>query len=125
MLKSETFFNSSPAIRHTIEYSRIVTACGDQHENMPDRILKSQTPPRIKDHADRVKHAACREKPDAQTRESRHDRLVNNRATPAKKQIEGNGDTIKATRQQQLKNDADNCGQPDADGKRYELPRRP
>src|SRR5712671_809593 len=86
---------------------------------MPDHILESQTPPRMKDHAHGVKRAPYREKPDAQTRESCHDRLVNNRATPTKKQVENNGQTIKATRQQQLKNDADNRCQPDTDEKAH------
>src|SRR5258707_13498416 len=71
----------------------------------------------MKDHANEVKRAAYREKPNAQTRESCHDRLENNRATPTKKQVENNGQTIKATRQQQPKNDADNRGQPDTDEK--------
>jgi len=49
--------SSSPPILHTKEHSRIVTACGDQYENIPDHILKSQTPPHIKDHAHGVKRA--------------------------------------------------------------------
>src|SRR5882672_254522 len=85
------FFRSSPPIRHA--------KCGSQYKGVPDRILKSQTPPRIKDDAYGVERSACREKPNAQTRESGHDRLVNNRATPTKKQVENDGQTIKATRQ--------------------------
>jgi hypothetical protein len=81
--------------------------------------LKSQTPPRIKDNADGVKRAACHKKPNAQTRESRHDRLIDNSATPTKKQVENNGQTIKATRQQQLNSDAGNCCQPDTDEKAH------
>jgi hypothetical protein len=99
--------------------SRIVTACGSQYKGMPDHILKSQIPPRIKDHAHGVKCSACREKPNAQTRQSCHDRPVNKRATPTKKQVENDGQTIKTTRQQQLKNDADNRRQPDADEKAH------
>src|SRR5258707_6046672 len=73
----------------------------------------------MKDHANEVKRAAYGERQNAQTRESCHDRLVNNRATPTKKQVENNGQTIKATRPQQLKNDADNRGQPDTDEKAH------
>src|SRR5258706_14760684 len=86
---------------------------------MPEHILKTHIPPRKKDPAQGVKRSACPEKPNAQTRESCHDRLVNKRATPTKKQVENDGQTIKATRQQQLKNDADNRCQPDAGEKAH------
>ena len=39
-----------------------MTACSDQYEGMPDHILKSQTPPHMKDHPHGVKRAAYREK---------------------------------------------------------------
>jgi hypothetical protein len=41
------FFRSSPPIRHAKKHSRKVTACGSQYKGVPDRILKSQTPPHL------------------------------------------------------------------------------
>src|SRR5450756_914063 len=48
-------------------------------------------------------------------RDSCYDRLVSDCATPAKNEVENNGQTIKPTRQQQLKSNADNRRQPDTD----------
>jgi hypothetical protein len=40
-----------------------VAAGGDQHEQMPNRILKSQALPAMKNNAYRIKRASCRKKP--------------------------------------------------------------
>src|SRR5208282_3662591 len=113
--KKVTHRCSSPRRRYTVENGRIVAACGDQYEAMPDRVLKPQVLPHVKDDAYRVKDAACREKPKAQARESRCNRLVKDHTTPTQEQVEKNGQAIEATRQQQLESNADNRYQPDTD----------
>src|ERR1017187_565972 len=82
---------------------------------MPDCVLKPQVLPHMEDDAGRVKDAACREKPKAQARESRCNRLVKDRTTPTEEQVENNGQAIEAPGQQQLESNADNRHQPDTD----------
>ena len=92
-----------------------MAACGDQYEAMPDRFLKPQGLPHMKDDACRVNDATCREKPKAQARESHCNRRVKDRTTPTEEQVENNGQAIEATGQQQLEGNADNRHQPDTD----------
>ena len=42
----------------------VMTARGEKHEGMPDRVVKTQAPPKMKDDTHRIQHAACREKPE-------------------------------------------------------------
>jgi len=43
----------------------VVTARREKHEAMPDRFLKTQAPPEMKDDTHRIQHTACREKPES------------------------------------------------------------
>lgn len=99
LFEKATHPDSGPRKHHTGENGRIVAACGDQYEAMPDRVLKPQVLPHMKDDACRVKDAACREKPKAQARESRCNRLIKGRTTPTEEQVENNGQAIEATGQ--------------------------
>src|SRR5450830_1983156 len=82
---------------------------------MPDRVVKPQVLPHMKDDQCHVKDAASREKRKAQARESRGNRLGKDRTTPTEEQVENNGQAIEATGQQQLESNADNRHQPDTD----------
>ena len=50
-------------MRDAVENGPIVAACSNQHEAMPDRGLKPQALPPMKDDTYRVNDAAYREKP--------------------------------------------------------------
>jgi hypothetical protein len=41
------------------EYGGVVAERRDKHEAVPDRILKAQAAPGVKDDAHRIEHAAC------------------------------------------------------------------
>ena len=73
-----------------------MTDRGKKHEGMPNRILKAQALPHMKDNAHRVQHAACREKPESKGWERGNHGFIGHHATPTQKQIENNRNAIEA-----------------------------
>ena len=45
------------------EDRRIMTTCREQYKTMPDRVVKAQALPDVKERAERVENASDREKP--------------------------------------------------------------
>src|SRR6516165_5792786 len=72
----------------------VVTTGGEKHECVPDRVLKAQAPPNVKDESRRIHHPSCREKPDSQTGKRGNNGLVGRHTTPTENQIESHGCAI-------------------------------
>jgi len=52
---------SCPRKYRVFEDRRVVTDRGEKYEGMPDRVLETQAPPKMKDDTYRIHHAAQRE----------------------------------------------------------------
>src|SRR6478736_2235213 len=46
------------------QHGGVVARRGRKNETVPDRILKAQASPDVKNHADRIKGAPCRDEPE-------------------------------------------------------------
>ncbi len=57
---------SCPRKYRVFKDRRVVTDRGEKYEGMPDRVLETQAPPKMKDDTHRIHHAARREKPESQ-----------------------------------------------------------
>ena len=56
---------SCPRKYRVFKDRRVVTDRGEKYEGMPDRVLETQAPPKMKDDTHRIQHTACREKPES------------------------------------------------------------
>ncbi len=100
---------SCPLKYRVFKDRRVVTDCGEKYEGMPDRVLETQAPPKMKDDTHRIYHAARREKPESQAWERGNDGPVGHHATPTEKKIENNRYVIETPWQHKLQHDANTC----------------
>jgi hypothetical protein len=89
-------------MRDAVENSRIVAACSNEHKAMPNRILKSQALPSMKNDTYRVNDTASCKEPEAYAWKSRCDWPEYERARPTQEKIENQRQAIETTRQEQL-----------------------
>src|SRR6202140_612968 len=72
---------------YEIEHGGVVAARSQQHEGMPDRVLKSQPLPGMKDDPETVEQAAGHDKPHGQGRQQHQAFVVDHEPAPAHPQI--------------------------------------
>jgi hypothetical protein len=82
-----------------------VTDRSEKYEGMPDRVLETQTPPKMKEDTHRIYQAARREKPESQAWEQGNDGPVGHHATPTEKEIENNRYVIETPGQYKLQHE--------------------
>jgi hypothetical protein len=58
---------SCPCKYRVFKDRRVVTDRGEKYEGMPDRVLKTQAPPDVKDDSGRIQHPTGGQKPDNKT----------------------------------------------------------
>src|SRR5436309_797351 len=100
---------SCPLKYRVFKDRRVVTDCGEKYEGMPDRVLETQAPPKMKDDTHRIRHAARCEKPESQAWERGNDGPVGHHATPTEKEMESNRYVIETPWQHKLQHDANTC----------------
>src|ERR1700731_3546132 len=64
--------------QNEIEHGAVVTRCAQQHKTMPDRVLKAQPLPRVKDNPETIEQATGDNQPQRQLRERRQAGIVGN-----------------------------------------------
>src|SRR5882672_1179234 len=74
--------------QNQIEHGRVVAGRAQEHEGMPDRVLKTQPLPGMKDHAEAVQRCAREHEPQRHGGHSRRNRVIEHDAAPAHRQIE-------------------------------------
>jgi hypothetical protein len=89
-------------MRDAVENSRIVAACSNEHKAMPNRILKSQALPSMKNDTYRVDDTASCKEPEAYAWKSRCDCVKYDAPGPAQEKIKKKRQSIETTRQEQL-----------------------
>jgi hypothetical protein len=71
-----------------------MATCREQHEAVPDRIVKAEALQEMKDRAERVQDAPDREQPQARAREDGCERVVRHDTAPTKQQAKNDGKAI-------------------------------
>jgi len=92
-----------------------MATCREQHEAVPDRVVKAEALQEMKDRAERVQDAPNREQPQARAREDGCERVVRHDTAPTKQQAKNDGKAIEPPRKGELQSHADAGAQPDAD----------
>src|SRR4030088_1813558 len=81
-----------------IEDGRVMAGRAEQHKGMPDRVLKTQPLPGMKDNPETIEHAAKRDVPQRQRRPRPPHRVVEHEAAPAHRQIEPDRQPVETAR---------------------------
>src|ERR1700730_10120572 len=106
------------SVQNEIEHGGIMAGRAEQHEVVPDRVLKSQALPGMKDDPETVEQTAGRNEPQRQRRQRHHHGVVQHEAAPAHRQIEPDREPVEPARKYQLDHDPDNRHAPHAGQKR-------
>src|ERR1700730_16297068 len=78
----------SISVQNEIEHGGVMAGGAEQHEGVPDRVLKSQALPGMKDDPETVEQTAGRNAPQRQRRQRHHHGVVQHEAAPSHRQIE-------------------------------------
>src|SRR4030081_1666378 len=100
--------------QNEIEYGGVMAGRAEQHEGVPDRVLKTQPLPGMKDYAEAVERSARDHEPKRQAGKHRGHGVIEHGAAPAHRQIEADRDAVVAARQRELQHDSDNRPPPHA-----------
>src|ERR1700722_20668524 len=99
--------------QNEIEHGSVVAGRTEQHKTMPDRVLKAQPPPRVKDNAETIEQAAGDNQTQRQMRQRRQAGIVGNQPAPAHRQIETHRYPVEAPREKKLQHNPDRGHAPD------------
>ncbi len=84
-----------------------MTARREQHEGMPNRVLKAQAFPKMKDDTYRIKRAARCEKPQCRAGERGDDGPTKHHSAPTEEEVENNRHAVEAAWQRKFQHDAE------------------
>src|SRR3982074_3325303 len=88
----------SSSQRQAGEDRLIMATCREQHEAVPDRVVKAEALQEMKDRAERVQNAPDRTQPQGRAREDGCERVVRHDTAPTKQQAKNDGKAIEPPR---------------------------
>src|SRR6516165_7028459 len=100
--------------QHEIEHGGVVARRAQQHEGMPDHVLKAKPLPCVEDYPETVEQATGDKKPERQLRQRGKAGVVGDRPAPPHSEVETDRHAVEASREKQFQQDADRRHPPDA-----------
>src|SRR6201994_299861 len=88
--------------QHQIEHGGVVARGAEQHETVPDHVLKAQPLPCVEDYPETVEQATGENKPERQLRQRGQSGIVGDDAAPAHREIKADRHPVEAPGKEQL-----------------------
>src|SRR3974390_624313 len=93
--------------QHEVEHGSVVARRAQEHERMPDHVLKAKPLPCVEDYPETVEQATGDKKPERQLRQRGQAGVVGDRPAPPHSEVETDRHAVETAREKQHQQDAD------------------